>query len=51
MSNSNKTAKEALHYYKDRTGQKYGRLLAIKYLYTNKRKKQFGCVNASVVNT
>ena len=39
MSNSNKTAKEALHYYKDRTGQKYGRLLAIKYLYTNKRKK------------
>lgn len=39
MSNSNKTAKEALHYYKDRTGQKYGRLLVIKYLYTNKRKK------------
>ena len=39
MSNSNKTAKEALHYYKDRTGQKYGRLLAIQYLYTNKRKK------------
>ena len=39
MSNSNKTAKEALHNYKDRTGQKYGRLLAIKYLYTNKRKK------------
>lgn len=27
------------HYYKDRTNKRYGNLVAIKYLYTNKRKK------------
>ena len=53
MSNKNRSAREMLekinipkrddkgklHYYKDRTGQKYGRLTAIKYLYTNYRRK------------
>ena len=28
-----------LHYYKDLTGQKFGRLIVEKYLYTNNRKK------------
>lgn len=53
MSKSNRSAREMLesinipkrddkgklHYYKDITGQKYGRLIAIKYLYTDKRRK------------
>lgn len=36
---SNKKAKKELHYYKDRIGQKYGRLIVMKYLYTNERRK------------
>ena len=39
MGKSNKSAKEELHYYKNRTGLIYGRLTAIKYLYTDKRRK------------
>lgn len=34
-----KRMKRNLHYYKDRTGQKFGRLLVVKYLYTNDRRK------------
>ena len=33
---SNKDVKK---YYKDRTNQKYGKLTAIKYMYTNERRK------------
>ncbi len=35
----NRNAKRTLHYYKDRTGEKYGRLTVIQYLYTDKRRK------------
>lgn len=36
---SNKENENKLHYFKNRAGEKYGRLTALEYLYTNKRRK------------
>lgn len=55
MSGKNRRAKEELHYYIDITGEKYGRLTVIKYVYTKKKRAYWlcrcDCGNETILST